>query len=79
MHHSGCTPRQPTPFEIRTMRPTISRSPKGRSESVRWLAHDWPREHPRHTHIDFACYRGISPLRVWTALEGSLQGNYSPY
>ena len=28
MHHSGCTPRQPTPFEIRTMRPTISRPPR---------------------------------------------------
>jgi hypothetical protein len=40
MHHSGCTPRQPTPFEIRTMRPTISRSPRRpRGESVRWLAH----------------------------------------
>ena len=37
MPHSGCTPRQPTPFEIRSMRPTISRSPEGRGGPVRWL------------------------------------------
>ena len=27
MHHSGYTPRQPAPFEIRCLRPTIPRSP----------------------------------------------------
>ena len=39
MHHSGCTSRQLTPFEIRCLRPTISRSPRGRGGPVRWLGY----------------------------------------
>ena len=43
MHHSGCTPRQPTPFEMCFMRQTISRSPRRRSDLARCQANRWPR------------------------------------
>ena len=39
MHHSGCTSRQLTPFEIRCLRPTISRSPGDQGGPVRWLGY----------------------------------------
>ena len=38
MYHSGCTPRQRTPFEMCFMRQTISRLPRGRVDLVRSLA-----------------------------------------
>ena len=64
MHHSGCTPRQPTPFEIRTMRPTYLTVAEG-PERMRfdgWLTTG--HVNIPATHIDFACYRGISPLKL---------------
>ena len=62
MHHSGCTPRQPTPFEIRTMRPKLShgRRTAGANRFDGWLTTG--HVNIPATHIDFACYRGISPL-----------------
>jgi hypothetical protein len=49
MHHSGCTSRQLTPFEIRCLRPTISRSPGDQGGPVRWLGYQLDTCHPPST------------------------------
>ena len=46
MYHSGCTPRQPTPFEMCFMRQTISRLPRGRGDLVRYRQHVTTRGRP---------------------------------
>jgi hypothetical protein len=49
MHHSGCTSRQLTPFEIHCLRPTISRSPGDQGGPVRWLGYQLDTCHPPST------------------------------
>ena len=58
MHHSGCTSRQLTPFEIRCLRPTISRSPGDRGGPVRWLGYQLDTCPPSINNTNPAtCYR----------------------
>ena len=58
MHHSGCTSRQLMPFEIRCLRPTISRSPGDRRGPVRCLGYQLDTCPPSINNTNPAtCYR----------------------